>query len=188
MRPALIFKRAAATEIRRLFAGPFLPRSILRPELIPFVPDVSRLRFQAVHSLDVGEAYRLALSSPDAGGAYNLAADPPIGPPELAELLQARRVRLPRALLRGVAAATYALRLQPSEPGWVDMALSVPLMDSKRARAELGWLPRASSLEALRELLEGMRAGADAPTPPLSRDTTRPARIRELLTGIGSRP
>lgn len=58
MRPALIFKADAATEIRRLFAGPFLPRALLRPELIPFVPDVPRLRFQAVHSLDVGDAYR----------------------------------------------------------------------------------------------------------------------------------
>jgi nucleoside-diphosphate-sugar epimerase len=188
MRPALIFKRSAATEIRRLFAGPLLPGSMLRPELIPFVPDVPRLRFQAVHSLDVGEAYRLALVSDESRGAYNLAADPPIGPPELAELLQARRLRLPRRVLRGTAAATYALRLQPSEPGWVDMALSVPLMDSGRARTELGWAPRATSLDALVELLEGMRAGADAPTPPLAGETTKPARLREFLTGVGSRP
>src|SRR5699024_9393021 len=56
MRPALIFKAQAATEIRRLFAGPFLPRALLTPKLIPFVPDVPGLRFQAVHSLDVGDA------------------------------------------------------------------------------------------------------------------------------------
>jgi UDP-glucose 4-epimerase len=53
MRPGLIFKAQAATEIRRLFAGPFLPQALLTPKLIPFVPDVPRLRFQAVHSLDV---------------------------------------------------------------------------------------------------------------------------------------
>src|SRR5690348_15504321 len=39
MRPGLIFKAQAATEIRRLFAGTFLPRALLRPGLIPFVPD-----------------------------------------------------------------------------------------------------------------------------------------------------
>jgi UDP-glucose 4-epimerase len=187
MRPALIFKRSAATEIRRLFAGPFLPRALLRPALIPFVPDVERLRFQAVHSLDVGDAYRLALTNPGAHGAYNLAADPPIGPAELSEILRARRVRFPPGALRGAAAATYWLHLQPSEPGWLDMALSVPLMDSVRARTELGWTPRYSSFDALRELLEGMRAGADAPTPPLARETTGPARVRELLTGVGGR-
>jgi nucleoside-diphosphate-sugar epimerase len=188
MRPALIFKRSAATEIRRLFAGPLLPGSLLRPGLIPFVPDVPRLRFQAVHSHDVGDAYRLALLSPDARGAYNLAAQPAIGPGELAELLRARPLRMPGALLRGAAAATYALRLQPSEPGWLDMALSVPLMDSRRARAELGWAPRFGSIDALAEVLSGLRSGADAPTPPLARGTTAPARVRELLTGIGSRP
>jgi UDP-glucose 4-epimerase len=187
MRPALIFKRSAATEIRRLFAGPFLPGALLRPALIPFVPDVERLRFQAVHSLDVGDAYRLALTNSGARGAYNLAADPPIGPAELSEILRSRRVRIPPGALRSAAAATYRLHLQPSEPGWLDMALSVPLMDSARARTELGWTPRYSSFDALRELLEGMRAGADAPTPPLARETAGPARVRELLTGVGGR-
>src|SRR3954470_14808857 len=57
--PGLIFKGEAASEIRRYFAGPFLPSPLLRRGLIPVVPDVERLRFQAVHSLDVGDAYRL---------------------------------------------------------------------------------------------------------------------------------
>jgi nucleoside-diphosphate-sugar epimerase len=188
MRPALIFKRSAATEIRRLFAGPLLPGVLVRPSLIPFVPDVSRLRFQAVHSLDVGDAYRRALESGDARGAYNLAGDPAIGTAELADILEAKPLRMPQALLRGAAAIAYGLRLVPSEPGWLDMALSVPLMDSERARAELGWLPRHSSLDALRELLDGLRAGADADTPPLAHSSGGPGRIRELLTGVGSRP
>ena len=59
MRPALVFKREAASEIRRLFVGPFLPSPLLRRSLIPVVPRSERLRFQAVHSLDVGEAFRL---------------------------------------------------------------------------------------------------------------------------------
>jgi UDP-glucose 4-epimerase len=186
MRPGLIFKADAATEIRRLFAGPFLPRALLRPELIPVVPDVDRLRFQAVHSLDVGEAYRLALLS-EARGAFNLAADPPIGPPELAELLRARRLKLPRAVLRGAAAATFAARLQPSEPGWVDMAFAVPLLDSTRARRELGWEPTRTGTEALSELIDAMRQGTDYATPPLARSTSGPLRLRELLTSIGGR-
>jgi UDP-glucose 4-epimerase len=186
MRPGLIFKAQAATEIRRLFAGPFLPRALLRPALIPVVPDISRLRFQAVHSLDVGAAYRAAVLS-DARGAFNLAADPPLGPPELADILQARRVPVPARVLRGAAAATYKLRLQPSEPGWLDMALAVPLMDSTRARTELGWSPQHRATDTLRELLDGMREGSDYPTPPLARTTSGPFRIRELGTGIGAR-
>jgi nucleoside-diphosphate-sugar epimerase len=187
IRPGLIFKGAAATEIRRLFAGPLLPGGLVRPGLIPVVPDVPRLRFQAVHSLDVGDAYRRALLS-DSRGAYNLAAEPTLGPPQLASVLRARPVRMPAAALRAGAAVTYKLRLQPSEPGWVDMALAVPLMKTERARLELGWEPRFSSTEALEELLAGMRAGRDADTPPLARQTSGPLRIRELLGRVGGRP
>jgi UDP-glucose 4-epimerase len=186
MRPALIFKRDAATEIRRLFVGPFLPGALVRPSLIPIVPDTPRLRFQAVHSLDVGDAYRRAVLS-DASGAFNLAADPTIGANELAEILHARPVKIPATVLRAAAAGTYALRLQPSEPGWVDMGLGVPLMDFTRARTELGWEPKRSATEALSELLSGLRTGADLDTPPLARGTSGPGRIRELLTGVGGR-
>jgi UDP-glucose 4-epimerase len=186
MRPGLIFKAQAATEIRRLFAGPLLPRTLLHPALIPVVPDVPRLRFQAVHSRDVGEAYRAALLS-DAPGAFNLAADPPLGPPELAELLHARRVPVPARALRAGAALSYALRLQPTEPGWLDMALAVPLMDSARARSELGWQPQHRATDTLLELIDGMRRGADFPTPPLAESTSGPLRLRELATGIGAR-
>jgi UDP-glucose 4-epimerase len=186
MRPGLIFKAQAATEIRRLFAGPFLPGSIVTPKAIPVVPDTPGLRFQAVHSHDVGDAYRLALLS-SARGPFNIAADPPIGAAELAGVLRARAVPLSAELLRGAAALTYALRLQPSEPGWVDMALSVPLMDTSRARTELGWAPRHGARETLDELLRGLRNGSDYPTPPLARDTSGPLRIRELLTGVGAR-
>lgn len=186
MRPALIFKRQAASEIRRLFAGPLLPRRLLRPGLIPFVPQIPRLRFQAVHSHDVGEAFRAALLA-RARGPFNLAADPPLGPPELSEVLRARPLKLPVRVLRGAAAISYALHLQPSEPGWLDMALAVPLIDSARARAELEWNPRHRSTDALRELIDGIRSGSDYPTPPLAAATSGPLRVRELLGGVGAR-
>jgi UDP-glucose 4-epimerase len=186
LRPGLVFKRDAASEIRRLFAGPFLPSPLVRPGLIPVVPDDPRLVFQAVHSLDVGEAYRLAVKG-DARGAFNVAADPVLDPERLAAMLGARRVRVPGRALRAGAAATWRLRLQPSEPGWVDMALNVPVMDCTRAREELGWRPRHTSVESLRELLEGIRDGAGIDTPPLAPGTGGPMRIREVLTGVGSR-
>lgn len=187
MRPGLIFKREAASEIRRLFAGPLLPGSFLRPGLIPFVPDIPRLRFQAVHSLDVGEAFHLALVG-EARGPFNLAAEPTIGPDQLADLFRARKLKLPASPVRAAAAAAFALHLQPSEPGWLDMALAVPLMDCSRARSELGWKPRFSALEAMSDLLAGIREGADFQTPPLARASSGPGRIRELLSGLGARP
>jgi UDP-glucose 4-epimerase len=186
LRPGLIFKREAASEIRRLFAGPFLPGFLVRPELIPIVPRVERLRFQAVHSHDVGEAYRLALVRP-VRGAFNVAAEPAIGPPELARLLNARPVSISPGLLRRLAEVTWKLRLQPSPPGWVDMALGVPLMDTARARRELGWSPARSSLDALADLLSGLRHADGLSTPPLDPRTGGPARLGELATGVGAR-
>jgi UDP-glucose 4-epimerase len=186
MRPALIFKREAASGIRRLFVGPFLPSPLVRRELIPVVPRTERLSVQAVHSYDVGDAYRLAAVG-DSRGAFNLAADPVLNPEELSRLLRARPVPVHPGLLRAGAALSYRLRLQPSEPGWLDMGLAVPLMDTSRAQRELGWRPRRGADEALRDLLDGMRDRAGLETPPLAPDTGGPLRVRELLTGIGRR-
>jgi UDP-glucose 4-epimerase len=186
LRPGLIFSRDAASGIRRLFAGPFLPSPLLRRRLIPFVPDLQRLRFQAVHSQDVGEAYRLAVLR-DAAGAYNVAAEPVLDPERLGELVGARPLRFSARALRLAAEASWRLRLQPSPPGWLDMALGVPVMDTSRIRNELGWEPQHTAGEALLELVEGMREGAGFPTPPLDPGTGGPLRSRELLSGIGAR-
>ena len=56
------------------------------------------------------------------------------------------------------------------------------------SRQELGWQPARTATEALAELIEGMRAGTDYATPPLSSETSGPLRIQELRTGVGARP
>ena len=187
LRPGLIFQRGAATEIRRLFAGPLLPGAVMRAALAPIVPDVPRLRIQAVHADDVADAYRRAVLA-DVRGAFNVAADPVIDPEVLAAMVSARRVPVPARLLRGAAAAAYEARLSPTEPGWLDLALGVPLMSTARARAELGWSPGVSATEALRELADGIRDGADDDTPPLARSASGIGRVNELLSGLGRRP
>ena len=115
-----------------------------------------RLRFQAVHSLDVGDAYRRAVVS-DARGPFNVAADPVIGSGRAGARCSRRAaLQIPAAVLRAVAAATLRLRLQPSEPGWLDMALQVPLMDTDGRAGN--WLAAAAlrRRERLRELIDGI--------------------------------
>ena len=182
LRPGLIFKRDAASEIRRYFAGPLLPNALMRR--IPVVPDTPRLRFQAVHSLDVGDAYRRAVVDDGARGAFNVAAEPVLDPERLASLLGARRVPVPARVLRAATALTWRARLQPTPEGWVDMALGVPIMDTTRAREELGWEPRHDGGEALLELLGGMADGDGLATPPLHAGGSR---LRELRQGVGAR-
>ena len=186
LRPALTFKRAAASGVRRLFFGPLLANFLVRKSLIPVVPDVPRLVFQTVHTDDVADAYRLAATS-DARGPFNIAAEPVLDAPLLAALFDARLVRVSPKVVRAAAAATWRLRIQPSPEGWLDMAMQTPIMDTTRATEQLGWKPRFSADYALLELLEGIKDGAGLPTPPLAPSTSGPARLRELATGIGAR-
>jgi UDP-glucose 4-epimerase len=187
MRPGLVFKKEAAEGIRRLFAGPFLPSPLVRTAFINAIPDIPNLRSQIIHSYDVGEAFRLAIVNDGARGAFNLATEPVLDPEELGRILDARPVPVSAQVARASARLSWQLRLQPVSEGWLDMALSVPVMDTSRARRELGWTPGRSADEALLDLLEGLRTREGLDTPPLSPKTGGPLRIREILTGVGGR-
>ena len=167
LRPSLIFQRAMGTEVKKLFTGRWVPHRLFRADRIPLVPDTPRLRFQATHSDDVADAYRRAALG-EARGAFNVAADPVLDPDALARLFHARKVAVPARLLRGLVAATWRARIQPTPEGWVDMGLQTPLLDTSRARTQLGWQPRKSAGDALLELVRGFHDGAGAPTPPLA--------------------
>jgi nucleoside-diphosphate-sugar epimerase len=184
LRPALIFQRESASEQRRLFAGPLVPGFVLRSRLWPVLPWPRGLRFQAVHSDDAAQAYRLALLG-DARGPYNVAARPVIDAQVLGAHVGARPLPLPPRAVRAFLAGSWRLRLQPSEAGWIDMALGVPLMDTTRIETELGWRAQRSSLDALDELAAGLRAGVGGPTPTLSAGVSGPGRVREFTTRIG---
>lgn len=167
MRPGLSFKRDASSEIKRLFIGRLWPRTVFRRSLIPFVPGNPELRFQAVHSSDVGEAFRLALIR-QAEGAFNLAASPVLDSNTLARAFEKKVVPVPSTVLNAMFATSYHLRLQPADPGWLDLALKAPIMSTARATEELGWVPLYSSVRALLELFDGMREGRHGDTVPLA--------------------
>lgn len=185
LRPGLVLQRAAATEIRRLFLGPFVPNRLLRAAL-PVVPDIEDLRFQVVHSADCADAFRRAVTS-DARGAYNVAAEPVIDPEILGRVLGARPVPVPGGLLRAAADVTWRLRLQPADPGWVDIVLRTPLLDTGRIRRELGWSPQHGAEDALDEMVSGIVDGAAGSSPPLSSDAGGALRSHEVATGVGGR-
>lgn len=167
MRTAFIFKRESAASQRRLFVGPFLPSPLLRGSLVPFVPDFEGLATQALHADDAAEAYRLAILR-EVHGAFNVAADPVLDAAKLAELVEARTVRIPRTLVRLAVAIAWHARLTPASPRLFDAACRLPLIDTTRAREELGWSPRHSSTEAATELVEGLRTESGMDTPPLA--------------------
>jgi UDP-glucose 4-epimerase len=182
-RPAFVFQRAAATEQRRIFAGPLLPNRLVRR--IPLVPYPSGLRLQAVHADDLAQAYVRALSRP-VRGAFNLAADPVLDGPSLATVVGGRGIATPPAVLRAGLSVAWAAHLVPTDPTLLDLALRLPTMDSTRARSELEWRPRRSAVAAVAEMIEGVAAGSGGPTPPLAPDCAE-QRLEELRSGVGQR-
>jgi UDP-glucose 4-epimerase len=142
---------------------------------------------QALHSDDAAAAYRLAVARP-VRGAFNLAADPVVDVDELARLWGARPLRVPVPAVRAGLAAAWRMHLVPASPGLFDAVLRMPIMNTGRAREELGWQPRYSALDAIGEFLEGLRAGTGMDTTPLSPATSRRGRVHEFATGVGNRP
>jgi nucleoside-diphosphate-sugar epimerase len=186
MRPGFIFKTGAASQQRRLFAGPFLPNRLVRPGLVPVIPDLPGLVFQALHADDAAEGYRLAATR-DVRGPFNLAADPVVDAALLAECLRARVVSVPAWPVRAAVSAAWRLHLVAASPGLLDTVLRVPVMDVTRARTELGWSPQHTAQEAIEEFLHGLRHDSGLPTAPLA-SRIGGGRLHEVNTGVGERP
>ena len=173
MRPGLVLQGAAGSEIARYFVG----SALLTPVLgrLPLVPLPRGLLASAVHADDVGDAVVTMLDA-RAGGAFNLAADDALTAELLARALGGRLVPVPPALVRRGMDLSWRARLQPTDVGWFDLAMTSPMLDAGRARSELGWRPGRSVDSALRELVRGMSAGAGTASPAL-----QPRGIRDLL-------
>jgi UDP-glucose 4-epimerase len=114
-----------------------------------------------------------------ATGPFNLAADPPITRDTIADVLGARPVHVPKPVLRAAAWAAWQARVQPLDPGWLDLAFAVPLLDTGRARRELGWSPSVDARSALAEVVAGMADGAATGSPAL-----RPRSVAAELTAL----
>lgn len=159
VRPALIFDADAGAEVMRLFLGGFVPPGLLRPGALPVLPLPAGLRLQAVHGRDLADAYRRIVVQ-RATGAFNIAAEPVLHGRDLAEVLDhGRVVEVPPRALRPLVSLGWQARLVASDAGWLDMGMSVPVMDTTRARTELGWAPERDAREALRDILTGMAEG-----------------------------
>ncbi|WP_260848317.1 hypothetical protein [Brevibacterium aurantiacum] len=168
LRPALIFGAEAALEIQRYFLASWMPLQLFRSGRLPFFPVPKDLRgVQAVHSSDVARAY-VASVLHRIPGAFNVCADDVLGAQELADLIDPGRfVKLPTHVFRTALGVGRGTKLVAADAGWLDMGVAVPLMDSSRAKQELGWRPKYSAIEAVRDLLQGMSDGQGAESVPL---------------------
>jgi nucleoside-diphosphate-sugar epimerase len=187
MRPGFIFQESSAVQQRRLFLGPLVPHALLRRGRLPVVPLPRGLQIQALHSSDAAAAYAAAVLQP-VHGAFNLAADPSLDGPALARLLRSRPVEVPVPAVRAALQAAFTAHAVPASPGLFDLAMSVPMMSTERARRELGWQPAYDAEATVDAFLDGIAHARGGATPPLAPETSGPLRSHEVSTGVGERP
>ncbi|MCW2547597.1 MAG: hypothetical protein JWN96_2057 [Mycobacterium sp.] len=121
------------------------------PMLKPVVPDPG-VPLQLVHHDDVASAIALAATTPAPPGAYNLAGDGLVTISEVVRSLGGRPVRVPAATASAASAAIARLPYVPSALEWLHSARTSVVMDTTKAKTQLGWRPLHSSAETLADL------------------------------------
>jgi len=117
------------------------------PGLPALAPD---LPLQLIHQEDVAEALRLCVVGAGAPGAYNIAADDVVTFVDAARELGLRAVRLPGGPVASLARAVVKLPYLPSAAQWVEILSHPAIMDTTKAKTQLGWRPRHTAIESLR--------------------------------------
>lgn len=140
--------------------GPLAPlgrRLLDRPRRLPLpvpvvVPDHP---LQLIHEEDVGRALQLCVVGAGPPGAYNIAGDGVLTAADVAREFGALPIRVPAGAGQAAARAVARLPFLPPAAEWVEAAAHPAIMDTTRAKEQLGWRPRWSGLEALRATLDG---------------------------------
>ena len=116
-----------------------------------FLPDPGT-PLQLVHHDDVATAVALAATGQGPPGAYNLAGDGEVSLTEVAHALGARALRVPHAAAVVASEVLARLPFVPAAAEWVHGARTSVLMDTTKARRELGWRPGYTSAQTLAAL------------------------------------
>lgn len=130
--------------------APRLRRHVLEriPLLTPVLPDAG-VPIQLVHHDDVAAGLAAAVEGRGEPGAYNLAGDGEIAIADIAAALGWRSVRVPRPALGVGTAVAGRLSFVNPQLEWATALTTPVLMDTTKARRELGWEPRFDAAETL---------------------------------------
>ncbi len=110
-----------------------------------------RLAIQLVHHDDVAAALTAAVLGAGPPGAYNLAGEGVVGIADVAHALGWHSVRVPGAAVRVGAGLARRLAFVSPQLEWAAALRTPVVMDTAKARAELGWAPHHDAAGTLRE-------------------------------------
>jgi UDP-glucose 4-epimerase len=134
-----------------------LPALLRKSPIGPVLPDPGT-PFQLVHTDDVAQALAAAVRGQGEPGVYNLAGAGTISVADLARAFGWHSLPVPRAGVAATAVVTGKLPLMPPQVSWLN-ALRVPVvMDTTRAREQLGWQPQHDTQAVLADTARSARA------------------------------
>ena len=164
--PALYLLRPSVVLGPHAVGGKSLPRgltgALTRAALrwagrVPFPVPAPELPVQLVHETDVGQALLQCVVAAGPPGAYNIAADGIVTARTVAGELGLRSFPVPPRPTQAAARALAALPFLPPVAQWVEAASHPAIMDIAKAKEELGWAPRFTAVETLRDTLRQYR-------------------------------
>jgi nucleoside-diphosphate-sugar epimerase len=137
-------------------AGAKLPDAVRKalgavPLVKPVLPDPG-VPVQLVHHDDVAQAIALAATGKGQAGAYNLAADGTVSVTDIAHALNAVAVPVPRATAVALSVTLARLPWVPSAAEWLHTVRTPVVMDTTRAKRDLGWRPEYDAHATLTDM------------------------------------
>lgn len=130
--------------------------SVLRRLPIPIPALAPDFPLQFIHEDDVGQALLKCVLADGPPGAYNIAGDGVLTGADIARELGLAPIPIPSRAVQAAARLASSLprpRFVPPSAEWVEAVSQPSIMDTTKARKELGWSPRYSGLQALRATL-----------------------------------
>jgi nucleoside-diphosphate-sugar epimerase len=123
---------------------------------VPIPVPAPDLPIQFIHEDDVGQALLKCVLAEGPPGAYNIAGDGVVTAADVVRELGLTPLPVPAVVTEGAARLAALIPLAPFVPPaseWVEAAAHPAIMDTTKAKRELGWRPQYTGLEALRDTL-----------------------------------
>jgi nucleoside-diphosphate-sugar epimerase len=114
------------------------------------------LELQFIHEDDVGQALLKCVLGAGPPGAYNIAGDGVLTGADVARELGLAPIAIPGRIVQSASRAISSLPWPGAVPPaaeWIEAFSHPSIMDTSKAKRELGWEPRYTGLEALRATL-----------------------------------
>jgi len=127
---------------------------------VPVPVPAPDLPIQLIHEDDVGQALLRCVAADGPPGPYNIAADDILTVGDILRELGLTPLPIPAGMVQSAARAAAMIPLPsfaPPASEWVEAASHPAIMDTGKAKRELGWQPQHTAIETLRETLRAQR-------------------------------